>query len=419
MKMAKIQPLETWIDINELRRLSRDAATVVQEVRSSMLAPESRKTPPVFNTAKLAELCGIDVARLLYLARKGDLPSGNSGGTRREWTLAEARHCVRTLRPDTLRDPQLSAGAVITVANFKGGVSKTTTAAALAQGLSLRGHKCLVVDTDPQGSLTTLFGYLPDTEVEESQTILPLISGESDSILPAIRPTYWDGIDLVAAAPILFNAEFLLPSRQMRDKNFQFWRVLDAGLDPARDIYDVIIIDTPPSLSYITTNALIAAQGIVMPLPPNALDFASSAQFWKLFTDVMEGFFESRNDSKKFAFIDVLLSRVDRADVISAAVREWIVTAYGAKVLPIEIPKTAIAATASAEFGTVYDMDHSSAQAKTLKRARDAYDQFCDHVAFQVAGIWAADAKEMQLRGAQPTTPTPDPASIRKRGTGG
>ena len=393
-----IKPLDSMIGLDELRRLSRDSATVVQEVRASMLAPESRKKPPVFTSAKMADLCGVDMARVQYLSKKGELPSGAQGGTRLELTLVEARQLVRALRPELLRNPALSSGVVITVANFKGGVSKTTTAAALAQGLSLRGHKVLVVDTDPQGSLTTLFGYLPDTDVNEEHTILPLISGDSDSILPAIRPTYWDGIDLVAAAPILFNAEFLLPSRQMRDQNFQFWRVLDQGLDAARELYDIIIIDTPPSLSYITTNALIAAQGIVMPLPPNALDFASSAQFWKLFTDVMEGFFESRGESKKYAFIDVLLSRVDRADVVSNAVREWIVTAYGAKVLPIEIPKTSIAATASAEFGTVYDMDPSSTQAKTLKRARDAYDQLCNHVAFQVAGIWAADARDTKLR---------------------
>ncbi len=394
--MQKTSPLNPLIDIAALNAVSEHAASVVQRVRTSMLAPEARKSPPTFNSAQLAELCALEVSQVQYLAKKGDLPSGEkSGSSRRQWTLEEARQWVRTLKVDNLRDPKLAAGVCISVANFKGGVSKTTTAAALAQGLSLRGHKVLVIDTDPQGSLTTLFGIMPDTEVEEEQTILSLCAGDVDSIMPAVRSTYWDGIDLVCGAPVLFNAEFLLPARQKNEPDFAFWRVLDSGLDEAREIYDVIIVDTPPSLSYITINALIAAEGIVMPLPPNALDFASSAQFWNLFTEVCGGLFRSRGDDKKYYFVDVVLSRVDRSDAVSAAVREWIINAYGSKVLPIEIPKTSIAATASAEFGTVYDMDSSSAQAKTLKRARDAYEQLVEYIELQVMGVWASNAEAM------------------------
>ena len=399
---TKQKPLLPLIDIEALNQVAVNANAVVQRARSSMLAPSSKKMPPVFNSSQLADLCGLEQAQVLYLAKKGDLPSGEKEGSgRREWTLAEVRQWVRTLKADTLRDPALSAATTITVANFKGGVSKTTTAAALAQGLSLRGHKVLVIDTDPQGSLTTLFGILPDTDVEEDQTILPICAGTEASILPAVQKTYWgEGIDIVCAAPVLFNAEFLLPSRQSREPGYSFWRALDLALDAeavpgegcARDIYDVIVIDTPPSLSYITINALIAADGVLMPLPPNALDFASSAQFWSLFTEVCSDLFKHSGENKKFSFVDVVLSRVDQSDAISVDIRDWIIDAYGAKVLPISIPKTSIAATASANFGTVYDMESGSAQAKTLKRARDAYDQLVDHVAKQVAGVWEATA---------------------------
>lgn len=394
--MRKIAPLHASINFASLNAVSERASSVVQQVRASMLAPQARKSSPNFSSAQLAEMCGLEVSQVQYLAKKGGLPSGaKEGSTRRLWNLPEARQWVREIKVDNLRDPLLAAGVCISVANFKGGVSKTTTVAALAQGLSLRGHKVLVIDTDPQGSLTTLFGILPDTEVEEEQTILTICDGQEKSIMPAVRSTYWDGIDLVCGAPVLFNAEFLLPARQKSEPNFAFWRVLDSALDEAREIYDVIIIDTPPSLSYITINALIAADGIIMPLPPNALDFASSAQFWNLFTEVCGGLFSTRGDDKKYSFVDVLLSRVDRADAVSAAVREWIINAYGAKVLPVEIPKTSIAATASAEFGTVYDMDSNSAQAKTLKRARDAYEQLVDHVEMKVMGVWAANAELM------------------------
>lgn len=386
---TKQKAIHPHIDIEALNALVETSSAVIRQARNTMLAPDARKSPPTFNSARLAELCGLEMSQVQYIAKKGALPSGErEGSTRREWTLAESRQWVQYIKPETLRNKELSAAATITVANFKGGVSKTTTAAALAQGLSLLGHKVLVVDTDPQGSLTNLFGVLPDTEVETQQTILPLCIGQTDSIMSAVQKTYWDGVDLVAAAPILFNAEYLLPARQKTEPGFAFWRVLDAGLEEARDIYDIIIIDTPPSLSYITINALIAAEGVVMPLPPNALDFASSTQFWSLFTEVCTSLFEARDETKKFSFIDIVLARVDRADQVSLDVREWIVAAYGAKVLPIEIPKTSIAATASIGFGTVYDLDSNSAQAKTLKRARDAYDQLVNHVAAQVSGVW-------------------------------
>lgn len=391
--MLQIPPLHPSIGIDDLRDYANAVGSVMHHIRATMLAPEDRKRPPVFNTSQLAELCGVDKSTISRMQKRGELPAGTRNGNRLEWSLKDARIWSRTIRSQAMRDPTKALGVGIAVANFKGGVSKTTTAATLAQGLSLRGHKVLVVDTDPQGSLTTLFGIFPDTEVSEDQTILPLCTGDTDTIEAAIQPTYWDGIDLVAAAPALYSAEFLLPSRQKSEQGFQFWRVLDAGLESAREKYDVIIFDTPPALGYLTINALIAADGLVMPLPPNALDFASSRQFWDLFTEICGTLMEQTGDTKYFNFIDILLARVDHADAVSVAVRQWILNAYGGRVLPFEIPRTSIAATASASFGTVYDMDTALAQSKTLKRALDAYDQFVNHIEMQVQGVWSAHAK--------------------------
>ena len=194
------------------------AVAMVDQVRGRMLAPESRKSAPVFSTSQLAAICGIDSGQVNYRVGKGELPEGrlNSNGSRREFSLQEVRQAARTVRDSHMR-PRGGRAVTISVGNFKGGVSKTTTAMALAQGLSMRGHRVLAIDTDPQGSLTTLFGILPDTEVEEDQTIAPLATGDESSIRRSIQSTYWDGIDLVAAAPALFSAEFVLPARQMKD----------------------------------------------------------------------------------------------------------------------------------------------------------------------------------------------------------
>ena len=369
------------------------AVAMMKEIRSAMLAPTARKTPPIFNLSQLAAMCGIEKGSLSHRMGRGDLPAGrlNASGSRREFSLAESRCWIREYRRDNLRPPGAEA-VTIAIGNFKGGVSKTTTAVTLAQGLTLLGHKVLVIDTDPQGSLTTLFGILPDTEVEEQDTILPLAMGSETSIRYAIRPTYWDGIDLVAAAPVLFGAEFALPARQTQEPGFEFWRVLDLGIDDVRDDYDVIVIDTPPALSYTTINAFMASNGIIMPLPPNALDFASAAQFWSLFADLTSELLTKRGLSKSFDFIHVLLARVDSSDATSNIVRQWIGSTYAEKVLPVEIPKTAVTATTSAEFGTVYDISRYDGNARTFKRARDAYDTFVSHIEGSVRSVWQQQA---------------------------
>jgi chromosome partitioning protein len=363
-------------------------AAMMNHIRAAMLAPTARKSAPVLSATQLADLCGVDKPKIAYRQLKGDLPAGTMNGNRREWSLEEALPWIREYRAVHLR-PQAARATTITVANFKGGVAKTTTAVTLAQGPSMRGHRVLVVDLDPQGSATTLFGVLPDAEIEAEHTAMLLFSGEQNDLMYAVRPTYWPGIDLVGAAPLLFGAEFALPARQTRDAGFEFWRVLERGLTEARTKYDVVVIDTPPALSYVTINALMAAEGVLMPLPPSALDFASSAQFWDLFSDLCNQLVRSRGQDKTFEFIDVLLSRVESSDAASSVVRQWVLEGYGEKVLPIEIPKTAVTASASAEFGTVYDVPRGSMNAKTFSRARDAYDRMCELIEQQVQAVWA------------------------------
>lgn len=390
------------ISLADIADQAERAVAMMAQIRTAMLAPTERKVPPVYNLSQLAGLCGIEKGSLSHRLGKGDLPTGrlNDSGSRREFNLDEARTWIREYRKDALR-PDGAEAVTISIGNFKGGVSKTTTAVTLAQGLSLLGHRVLVIDTDPQGSLTTLFGILPDTEVEEGDTILPLTMGTETSIRYAIRPSYWNGIDLVSAAPVLFGAEFALPARQTQEPGFEFWRVLDLGIDDVRSEYDVIIIDTPPALSYTTINAFMASNGIIVPLPPNALDFASASQFWSLFSDLTAELLTNRGLTKEFDFIHVLLARVDSTDPASNIVRQWIGQTYAEKVLPVEIPKTAVTGVTAAEFGTVYDVAKYDGSARTFKRAREAYDSFVGHIDGSIRSVWAKQVRSAE-RGRAP-----------------
>lgn len=387
MNTVKTQ-VQNRVTLQNLVSASQRVGAVIENVRSTMLAPDTRKRPPTFTSNQVGQLCGLDKAQVDYRLKKGGLPTGTiESGTRRKFTLAEAQTWARSERAKFLR-PEGAEAITIAVANFKGGVTKTTTAVTLAQGLSLRGHRVLVIDTDPQGSLTTLFGLLPDVDVQDDETILSLCYGNEISIDYAIKPTYWNGIDIVPANLALYSAEFALPSRQKTEEKFEFWNVLNNGIDAARLQYDVIVIDTSPSLSYLTINSLLAADGLIMPLPPSTLDFTSSGQFWNLFNDLAANLITNRNQSKEYDFVDVLLARVDANDASTPVVSDWIRAGYTNMVLPVEIPKTSLTASASAEFGTVYDTDPATINPRTYRRAFDAYERVVELVEQQVQQAW-------------------------------
>lgn len=384
----KLKTVEARVGPAELLDLSTTADSMLQSVRESMLRPHPRKNPPEFSTTQLASLCNIDRTRLNYLVGKGELPPGRMNGTgrARTFTLAESRVWIQAEASIQTR-PAGKRGKVVCISNFKGGSTKTTTAMTLAQGLTLRGRRVLIVDLDPQASLTTLCGLLPDAEITEDMTVMPLIYGDQTDLKYAVQSTYWDGMDLIPGAPGLFAAEFAIPHTVAENPGFQFWAILQPALQELAQDYDVVVIDTPPSLSYLTINAIMAADGLVMPLPPNALDFASAAQYWNLFSDLATTI-QRRNFTKTFDFVNVLLSRVNSQDAATAVVRDWITATYRSKVLQVEIPMTSVSSTTALEFATVYDVSKWEGAAKTYARARDAYDRLVETIDQKLVNLW-------------------------------
>ncbi|KVP16917.1 AAA family ATPase [Burkholderia ubonensis] len=383
--MSELPVLDREVSLTSLVDFSENLTSLVFSLRNKILAPQPRKNAPTFTSTQIAEICGIDRARLHYLANKegGTLPPGevSSNGRNRIFTLKEARQWIQQvsqIKRSPLLETGVAQGKVIVSSNFKGGSCKTTTTMCLAQGLSLLGRKVLVVDLDPQASLTELCGLYAEKEIVQEDTVLPAILVPEDfTLVDVIQDTYWDGIDVIPAHPSLFEAEFHLPAKVSKNPGFKFWTLLRDALTPLRSMYDYIILDSAPSLSYLTLNGLMAADAMVMPLVPESLDFISSASFWNLFADMGKTFTE-RDGDKKFDFVSVLLTKVDYSSTSSApVVRSWVNRAYGDWLSATEVPASSVMSSGALKISTVYDITKWAGGMKTLERVREPLDQYC------------------------------------------
>lgn len=418
----KAEPTYEDVNLDRITRLGERLSELVYRIKGQAFLPTGVKTPPVYGLLQLAALCHMAPESLLRRLAKADetgLPQGtlvqsksqatetdaddeadssdtdkkgatkSKGTGRRQWTLSEARQWIRACGVPFIRPAGVQA-AVITVANFKGGVGKTVTTMSLAQGLSLLGYKVLAIDFDPQGSLTSLFGVLP-TEVDQEMTALPVMlppgeEGARSTIKESIRETYWDGLDLIAGSRNLFSGEFYLPQRQLHkeengEPDFNFYNALrDSMKDGTLDEYDFIVIDTMPALSYLTMNTLWAADAILMPLPPEGLDIVSSSQFWNMFTEMTAVINDKQDAEKKFSFVKILPSKVDHTKGHTKALLQLIDAGYEELVLPIEIPVTQVVSHSGTELRTVFDITKYVGAAKTYERARTAYGKLVSEI---------------------------------------
>ena len=153
---------------------------------------------------------------------------------------------------------------IIAITNQKGGVGKTTTAAALIASLAKRGKKVLGVDLDPQGNL----GFSLGVDIENSHTIYEVFKKQI-SIEQALCPMAYG--DLLASNILLSGVELEF-NRAGREY------MLKTELTPLQDRYDFIIVDTPPALNLLTVNAYVASDKLIIPMAPEILSLLGVAQ---------------------------------------------------------------------------------------------------------------------------------------------
>lgn len=242
----------------------------------------------------------------------------------------------------------VNKAVVLAVSNQKGGTGKTTTCENLGIGLAQEGKKVLLVDTDPQASLTVALGYpRPDDlsftlsdAMEKIMTEQPIAPGEGLLHHP-------EGVDLMPANIMLSGLEVSLVNAMNREK------ILKQYLDTVRREYDFILLDCMPSLGMLTVNALAAADRVLIPVQAQYLSAKGLEQLLQTINKVR------RQINPKLKIEGILLTMVDSrtnyAKEISALIRE----AYGSniKVFSTDIPRSVRAAEISAEGRSIFEHD--------------------------------------------------------------
>jgi chromosome partitioning protein len=215
---------------------------------------------------------------------------------------------------------------VITVANQKGGVGKTTTAINLGTALAAVGRRVLIMDCDAQGNASTGLGVEPNARANSSYDVLV---GEG-TMAEAIVKTKVPNLDLIPGDENLAGVETILHSDP--NKNFKLKEAFEAFRAAGHE-YDTVLIDCPPSLSTVTINAMVAANAVLVPLQCEFLAMEGLSQILRTIELVRSGL------NPKLEVQGVVLTMYDKRNNLSDQVATEVRTYLGSKVYQTVIPR--------------------------------------------------------------------------------
>ena len=387
----------TQNDINSVIRLHSEwLATQLHAQRESLFPPDAAKEMRKFTSGEAATLLGVgdSYLRKLHLDGRGPVPE-TTAGNRRLYSAADIQS-LRSMLETTARRPgeylpRRRDGddmQIIGVMNFKGGSGKTTTAAHLAQRLALKGYRVLAIDLDPQASLSALHGVQPEYDLPEGGTLYDAIRYDDPApISTVIRKTYIPGLDLIPGNLELMEFEHDTPRALATGEAGLFFFRVKQALTQVESDYDVVVIDCPPQLGFLTMSALSAATGVLVTIHPEMLDVMSMSQFLRMTADLMDVIAESGADMKH-DWMRYLLTRYEPADAPQTRVVAFLRTMYGDDVLNAPMLKSTAISDAGLTKQTLYEVERSAFTRSTYDRAMESLNAVNDEIASLIQGTW-------------------------------
>jgi chromosome partitioning protein len=354
---------------------------------------------PRFSISRTAQLVGRTAAAIREAEKDGRLPTvaRTESGRRIGYTLAEINQMRAVFGTRPWRAPE-DLAAVIAVQNFKGGVGKSTVATHLAQYLAIKGYRVCLIDCDSQGSATTMFGYVPDLDIAENDTLYPFIrNAEISSLAGVVRPTHWDGLFLVPANLKLYSAEYELAARIARHEPALLNRLAE-GIASIAAHFDVIILDPPPALGTLSLSVMRAANALLVPIPPTVVDFTSTTSFLAMLYETI-GALEERGLPIDLRWMRFLATRADEQKSMQRELLGLMRNLFGETLLRTVLKDSAEIDNASARLMTVYELEQPVTSRETYQRCMTYLNAANLEIETVVRLTWPSHAERLREEG--------------------
>lgn len=388
--------------VTELRTLiqrhAHDLSEQLQAHQRNNFPPSAEKSIRLFSPAEAAKLIGIHEGYLRQVASEGRGIAATVTNGRRSYSVDDIQNIRRILdqsaRGDRRYLPHRVAGEhlqVITVMNFKGGSGKTTTSAHLAQYLALHGYRVLAIDLDPQASLSALFGSQPELDVAPNETLYGAIRYDEHrrSISEVVRGTYIPNLHLIPAHLELMEFEHETPRALMHRApgDMMFFGRIAQAIAEAQNLYDIVVIDCPPQLGYLTLSALSAATAVLITVHPQMLDVLSMAQFLTMTGDLLDVVADA-GGTTNYDWMNYLVTRFEPSDGPQNQMVAFLRSIFGSHVLIHPMLKSTAISDASITNQTLYEVERQQFTRSTYDRAIESMNQVNGEIEALIRKAW-------------------------------
>jgi len=385
---------------DDLGTLHRKALTILKRIRDGALDPETgTKKGPTFPISKAAALVGRTASAIREAERDGRLPErGRTGsGHRVHYSLEELDQMREVFGTRPWRSPT-DTPAIISISNFKGGVAKTTIALHMAQHFAIRGYRVLLIDCDSQASTTMMFGYRPDVDLGEDDTLYGHFHNpELLGVRKIIRKTHFHGLDLIPANLKLYNLEYEIAGYLAQNQSFDIIDMIAHAIDEVVDDYDVVIMDPPPALGMVSMAVLQAANAMVIPMPPSVIDFASTVSFIDMARTTMAQLERLGGRSKPaYNFIKIVGSRVDDSKSMHREILTMMRQVFGGSMINSVLRTSAEIDNASSRMKTVFELERPVTSHEVHNRSVRLLTDVCQDIEAEVLRTWSSRAEGLR-----------------------